>query len=253
MKESKASVPWPGADDRLVVEEMLRDPNSEQWNECHEFVKHFVYAQTKNLPGDLLDEIVQEAMMRVLKRLPAFQFHCSLRTWLVSTIRTCTIDIYQYRRKERYVAPSSDPHDHAEREEDPSPVASETIEDELLERDELYKALAAIQEYISTHANSARNAQILDMVLLEGRPLEEAARAAGVSAPVAGYVVRSAQRHVRQRLGYQSASETPPDSDLSSTYREQGRTYEQLAEQALEKLKRSAQDCYTTAKELGVE
>jgi hypothetical protein len=90
------------------------------------------------------------------------------------------------------------------------------------------------------------------MVLFENRSIEDVAQMVGCSAPVAGYVVRSAQRYVREKLGYQ-VSKLPPASDLSSAYREQGRTYEQLAEQTFENLKRSAQECYTTAKELGVE
>ena len=258
MMESKAYGTWPGVDDRLVVEEMTRDLASDHWEACHEFVKQIVSAQAKNLPGDLREDIVQEAMIRISKFLPAFQFRCSLRTWLWATVRTSIIDAYRHaRHNEHSVALQSDPPDDVEREEDAFPeifqMASETVEDELLKRDELYKALVAIEEYVSTHANSARNARILDMVLLEGHSLEEAARASRVSAPVVGYIVRSAQRHVRKRLGYQSASETLPDPDLSSTYREQGRTYEQLAEEALEKLKRKAQECYTTAKELGVE
>jgi len=68
--------------------------------------------------------------------------------------------------------------------------------------DDLRKALAALQEYVSTHANSIRNGRILDMVLFEGRSLEEAAKTVGCSAPVASYVVRSAQRYVREKLGY---------------------------------------------------
>ncbi len=67
--------------------------------------------------------------------------------------------------------------------------------------DDLRKALAALQEYVSTHANPIRNGRILDMVMFEGRSLEAAAKAVGCSAPVASYVVRSAQRYVRENLG----------------------------------------------------
>jgi hypothetical protein len=37
--------------------------------------------------------------------------------------------------------------------------------------------------------------------MFEGRSLEAAAKAVGCSAPVASYVVRSAQRYVRESLG----------------------------------------------------
>jgi len=46
MTQSKPNLPWPGASDRIVVEEMLRDGASGQWYECREFVKRLVQAKT---------------------------------------------------------------------------------------------------------------------------------------------------------------------------------------------------------------
>jgi hypothetical protein len=43
MTESKSYLPWPGADDRIVVEEMLRDRSSGQWYECYVFVRKLVH------------------------------------------------------------------------------------------------------------------------------------------------------------------------------------------------------------------
>ncbi|MDQ6644773.1 MAG: hypothetical protein M3Y76_10010 [Chloroflexota bacterium] len=58
MTEGKTYLPWPGADDRIVVEEMLRDANSGQWYECHEFVKKHVQLQAKNIPKDHWEDLV---------------------------------------------------------------------------------------------------------------------------------------------------------------------------------------------------
>jgi RNA polymerase sigma factor (sigma-70 family) len=204
MTEGKPYLPWPGGDDRIVVEEMKRDLISGQWYECREFVKGCVQKQAQNIPKDSWDDIVQDAMIRVNKFLPTFRFHCALRTWLFGIARSSVIDAYRkFKRAGQQVAPPEDPHDDAEHEGDAFTARTPgTLEDECITRDELGNALTALQEYVAAHANRTRNGRILDMVLLEGHSLEEAARAVGCSAALAGYVVRSAQRYVREKLGY---------------------------------------------------
>ena len=205
MTEGKTYVPWPGADDRIVVEEMLRDIESDQWYKCYWFINKLVHAYAKNISNDHWDDIVQEAMIRVHKYLPTFQYQCAFRTWLFGIVRSCIIDDFRKSsRAGQNMAPPSDPHDDFEHEDDAFAAnAIETVEDACIIHDELKKALIALQEYVSLHANPIRNGRILDMVLFEGRSLEEVAKAVGCSSPVAGYVVRSAQRYVRERLGYQ--------------------------------------------------
>ena len=202
MTEGNAILPWPGADDRIVVEEMLRDPRSGQWYECCEFVKKLVQSQAKNIPQDHWDDLVQDAMIRVDKFLPTFKYQCALRTSLFGIVRSCIIDAYRkLLRTGQFIVPLDDPHDDIEHEGDAFTAHTPgTVEDKCITNDELKEALAALQEYVSTHANSKRNRRILDMVIFKGQSLEEAAREVGCSAPVAGYVVRSAQRYVRERM-----------------------------------------------------
>ena len=204
MTEGKLYPPWPGGDDRIIVEEMLRDSKSGQWYECREFVKRLVQVQAKNIPKDHLEDIVQDAMMRIDKHLLTFQYQCKLSTWLFAIVRSCIIDTHRkFTRAGQLLAPPGDPKDDVEREYDDIDVnISKTAEDVCIILDDLRKALSALQEYVSTHANPIRNGRILDMVLFEGHSLEEAAKAVGCSAPVASYVVRSAQRYVREKLGY---------------------------------------------------
>jgi RNA polymerase sigma factor (sigma-70 family) len=205
MTEGKPYLPWPGADDRIVVEEMLRDRSSGQWYECYIFVSKLVHVQAKNISNDHWDDIVQDAMIRLDKSLAIFQYHCAFRTWIFGIVRSCIIDVYRKsRRAAQYMAPLSDPHDDVEHEGDGfSTNTPRTVEDMCITRDELDKALLALQEYVSIHANSRRNGRILYMVLFDGHSLEKTAEAVGCSAPVVGYVVRSAQRYVRERLRYQ--------------------------------------------------
>jgi RNA polymerase sigma factor (sigma-70 family) len=205
MTEGKSYLPWPGADDRIVVEEMLRDRSSGQWYECYIFVRKLVHAKAKNISNDHWDDIVQDAMIRLDKSLAIFQYHCAFRTWIFGIVRNCIIDVYRKSRHAGpHMVPLSDPHEDAEHEGDAFTAnATLTVEDACITHDELDKALLALLEYVSLHANPIRNGQILDMVLFEDRSLEEVAKAVGCSAPVAGYVVRSAQRYVRERLRYQ--------------------------------------------------
>ena len=203
MTEGKPYPPWPGGDDRIVVEEMLRDNTSGQWYECREFVKRLVQVQAKNIPQDHWEDLVQDAMMRVDKYLRTFRYQCKLSTWLFGIVRSCIIDAHRKStRTGQFMAPPGDPNDDVEREyDDIDANTSKTAEDVCIMHDDLRKALAALQEYVSTHANPIRNGRILDMVMFEGRSLEAAAKAVGCSAPVASYVVRSAQRYVRESLG----------------------------------------------------
>jgi RNA polymerase sigma factor (sigma-70 family) len=201
MTDGKAHLPWPGADDRIVIEEMLRDGRSGQWYECREFVKKRVQIQAKNIPQDHWDDIVQDAMMRIDKFLPTFQYQCKFRTWLVGIVSSCIIDDYRrLTRAGQFLAPVDDSRDDAEHEDDAFTTnISKTVEDECIIRYELGKALVALQEYVSTHGKPRRNGQILNMVIFEARSLEEVAKAVGCSAAVVGYVVRSAQRYAREK------------------------------------------------------
>ena len=205
MTEGKPYLLWPGGDDRIVVEEMLRDSKSGQWYECREFVKKRVQVQAKNIPQDHWDDLVQDAMIRVNKSLITFQHRCTLRTWLFGIVYSCIIDAHRkFTHEGQFIAPQADSHNDIEHDGDAFTANMPgAVEDQCITHDELNKALAALQEYVSTHANPIRNGRILDMVIFEGRSLEEVAKAIGCSAPVAGYVVRSAQRYVRERLGNQ--------------------------------------------------
>lgn len=191
-------------DDKIVVEEMLRDHSSGQWHECYLLVMRLVQQKAHNIHANHWEDIAQEAMIRIHKYLPDFKFQCSFNTWIHNIVRSCVIDDYRKSiRAVPFMMPPSDSQDDFELDGD-IPVANvpATLEDECIIRDELRAAFAALLEYVSLHSNEERNRTILQMVLFESRSLEETARAVGCSAPVAGYIVRSAQRYVREKLGH---------------------------------------------------
>ena len=115
MTEGKPYLLWPGGDDRIVVEEMLRDSKSGQWYECREFVKKRVQVQAKNIPQDHWDDIVQDAMIRINRSLITFQHRCTLRTWLFGIVRSCIIDAHRkFTHAEQLMVPPSNPHEDVE-------------------------------------------------------------------------------------------------------------------------------------------
>ena len=191
-------------DDKIVVEEMLRDHSSGLWYESYLLVERLVQQKAHNISPNRKEDIVQEAMMRVHKYLPTFRFQCSLKTWIYNIVHSCVVDDYRKsNRTGQFIMPLGDSHDDFELDSEmPGANVPETLEEECITRDELREAFAALLEYVSLHANKERNRTILQMVLFEDRSLEETARTVRCSAPVVGYIVRSAQRFVRERVGH---------------------------------------------------
>ena len=106
--------------------------------------------------------------MRVDKYLPTFRYQCKLSTWLFGIVRSCIIDAHRkFTRAGQFMAPPGDPPDDVVREYDEFDAdTAKTAEDACIMHDDLRQALAALQEYVSTHANPIRNGQskILDKV-----------------------------------------------------------------------------------------
>ncbi len=196
MTKEKPHLPWPGEDDRAVVEEMLRDLQSEQWIGCHEFIEKLVYQQAQNIPQDYWDDITQEAMRKIAGSLSTFQYKCSLKTWTFGIVRHCIIDTYRkFTRIMDQSLEESELNDILPTRSLASPEITFIIQEEVRQ------IVIAIKEYVSSHSKPERNQRILDMVLREGRSLEEAAQTVGCSSAVVGYVVRSAKVYIRKKLG----------------------------------------------------
>jgi RNA polymerase sigma factor (sigma-70 family) len=203
MTDDNAGSHWPNMDERLVVEEMLRDRHSKHWEACRAVVKQRVYVRAKNIPTNRQEEIIQEVMVKVVRYLPGFHFHCALKTWLSFIIESCIIDVHRNLRNEAqfsaYPVVSLNENDC---EGDVS-ILSEvwSAENIFMLHEELRNAIAALFEYATLHSKPSRDRLIVQMVILEGHSHIETAKVAGCSAPVVGYVVREAQRYVRAKMG----------------------------------------------------
>lgn len=198
---------WPGDDDRAVVKDMLNDSESKHWNECCGFVRERVRIQAKNIPQDSQEDIAQEVMIQIAKSLHTFQHNCSLTSWIFLIVKSRTIDKYrEIIRNTQHPTFSTDflkSYEESELSGSLITHLSRTAEEMFMVRENIRQIVTAIQEYTSTHANPERNRKILHMVLYEDHSLKDAAKAAGCSAAVAGYVVRSAVNHIHKKLGEQ--------------------------------------------------
>ncbi len=204
---------WPGPHEKQVIVEMLENRDSAHWEKCNELMKWLILKETGKystpFSTDFVDEIWQNAMMSVVINLHQFRSESKLTTWLTTIAYTRTIDALRlHTRNIRTNAPLHSLIEGEESEIVTYEYKMPTMEDECITNEELREVLAEISIYISSHAKSERNRKIVDMVLFKGHTLEEAAKEVGVSAAVASYVIRTLQRHLREKKGGDSSSTT---------------------------------------------
>lgn len=204
MIERKSYFSLSELDSKAVIEEMLKNSESKYWYECREFVRRYVQLQAKNIPIDCREDVVQNVMIRITVSLYGFRYQSTLQTWFISIIRNCVIDYYRkIGYLEQYIMPMAilqNTNDDAEKEENSFINTFLSLEEKLIISDNLRRTLEVLWEYVDSHANSARNKQILEMVLFQSCSHEEVAKLVGCSAPVVSYVVRSAQRYMREQM-----------------------------------------------------
>lgn len=203
---------WPGPNEKQVIDEMLENRDSVHWTRCSKLMKWLVLKQANKLSvtlsADLTNEIVQNAMVSVVTGLPDFHSHSKLTTWLTTVAYTRTIDVLRSRKRSMQTNTTLTSLVEGEETEVVTyePETSGSLEEICTTREELREVLAEISAYIRSHASPERNRKIADMVLLEGRTIEEAAREIGVSSPVASYFIRTLRRHLEEKFRPSSPS-----------------------------------------------
>jgi RNA polymerase sigma factor (sigma-70 family) len=202
MMEEKSTIKWPGLDEKAVVEEMLNNSDSQHWGECCDFIRRLINIRYSSHPPDLREEAVQETMYSIKKGLHTFYYKSKLTTWLTSIARNCVVNELRIQNKITHWEMHSDdpPENHGNEVAELNTNESRTPEEEFLTRELLEEVFEALEEYLTSHAKSERNREILKLVIYEGHSQEETAKILGVPSPVIGYIVRSAKSYVRNRV-----------------------------------------------------
>ena len=205
---------WPGLDDKLVVAEMLQNPESDHWTACNNFINKLIGKISPYLPYDLREDAVQETMASVHNGLTTFRFNSKFTTWLTSIARHRVIDVERkYTAVVDHEVPTKDTPSEREEGLETFPAnLSRTPEEEFLTSEKLKETIDEIEAFIKKHTKTERNRQILQRVLLEDYSCEETARALGINAPVVSHVVRSARKHLRVRKSNKSSSSSSESS-----------------------------------------
>src|SRR5690348_14463791 len=92
MSKDQPYLPRPGVDERVIVEEMIRDQYSEHWKECSNFVNHYVHAKATNIPIDDHEDIAQEVLSKIERGMSGFRFESTLKSWVNIIIERTIID-----------------------------------------------------------------------------------------------------------------------------------------------------------------
>ena len=202
MSKDQPYLPRPGVDEKMIVDEMIREERLEHWEECYKFVMKCVYAKAKNMPPHHLDDIVQVIMIKITIYLLHFRFKCALKTWVNQIIEHQIIDEYRKLRNEGPHLPFSlnPPGDPDGESQEPGTNEGVSAEEAFEMQEKIRIGMAALLEYANTHANPVRNWHIIQLVLFEEKTYEEAAIAVGCNPPVVGYVIREAQRYARDKI-----------------------------------------------------
>ena len=185
-------------DERAIVREMIGAKDSEHWKACSKFVRYHVHAKAKGIPIDVYDDIAQEVLYKIRRGLPGYRFNCTLRVWVSIIIERTIIDMHrkllsEVSKEVSFIDGSSESvHDDKEK----------SAEDIFMMSDEIRRGWEACLRYARTHANPSRNQLIIRKVIYEGETYAEAAKAAGCSEAIAGYVVREAQNYARKLREY---------------------------------------------------
>jgi RNA polymerase sigma factor (sigma-70 family) len=180
---------WPGPDDKCVIAEMMSDDHSPHWEQCLIFIRQLL--SRMNVPADSEEDIVQQSLLSVKKKLAEFRHECFLKSWIKLIVVNKTRDeLRTYVRNKTRLQIIT---------EDLAIVTPQTVEEQYLQREQLREVIAGLQKFVAQHAHRTRNALILRLVLFEGYTCDEVAKQLKIERPVVYVVIRTARRYLREQ------------------------------------------------------
>lgn len=196
---------WPPSnqDEGQIRTEMLENPNSHNWKGCYGRVTEIVRWQMlkAGLPRNLEEDIVQEAMLRVIYYLPSFRGQGRLERWLFSIVRSRVVEAQRHYIPDEQHQFSLEAREDADNNSEAfEPASVRTTEEECIAREEIREVLVRIQAFIAQHWSKnpelkVRNYIILREVLIDDRPPKEVAQAHGIHPQSVYLLLQKLRRH----------------------------------------------------------
>ena len=201
MIDNKLRYQWSALNSKAVIEEMRKDRNSEHWDTCFKYISYYIEKQFPNLLPKFREEATQDSMVSVFKSLSSFRFDSNLTTWLASIARHRAIDAWRQQNRVPHERSMDEVLEGHENDIESAVIMKpQTPEERLLAQEQEKELITLLEAFLQLHSKTARNKEILQMVMFDGYSYVEAAKILNINAPVVGHVVRSAQRYICEKL-----------------------------------------------------
>ena len=185
---------WPDKDDRSVVTEMQKDPQSPEWQKCRAFfIKKYM---KKGYPDTIKEDVVQEALIKVLKYLGTFSYKYPLVVWLGIIFTSTAIDYFRKERRERANISLNVLQD-ASVEELEVAIETRTPEDDVLIREEIHEAITGYHKALEGRRNGKRDFYVWSRVLL-GQEVRQIADHLKIDRQTIYRILREAKQYFSQ-------------------------------------------------------
>ena len=188
-------------DDKVVHEDMLKNPLSSYWEACREYVLQSVRKQSPRLSLDVQEDITQDALKRIFLSLQHFEGRAALTTWFYQIAQNCVRDHYRkIKREQDIISLGVAPEDKEDRTDFCIVRLARSVEEESVIREELNAISGMLERYLASHSCSQRNREILARYLFNSSSRAEIAQVVGCTPQMVSYVIKGFQRYMRQQV-----------------------------------------------------
>lgn len=186
--------------------DMLRDRRSSHWEECHKLVRMIVQRAVKQVGLYVQDgteeEIIQDVMFTVSRKLPEFRGASLFTTWLFPIVQNKVKDAKKKQRRDAICTSIEVLKELAAQETDDGTGSfeladPENLEDVYLDREMLEEVIR--QTYKLAHPQYERNSYILQLRLIGNLECKDIAERVNVKPQVVYDVIRKAREYLEEK------------------------------------------------------
>jgi RNA polymerase sigma factor (sigma-70 family) len=200
---SVSDAEWPGDDEDRILDEMLRDENSPEWDACYAKVVEIVgrVGRRHHLPDKDIEDIVADVHNVVRLSLRTFRRECTFPTWITRIASNqCSDRVRRIIHDKRLVSlddlqpdtwghPAMNVADH-------DPYTPERV---CIAHERIEQVLRWCRLWVKTRRHPKRDHTIIAL-LLEGLATGEIAEKLGLPPQTVANVIFALRQYLRERL-----------------------------------------------------